>query len=140
MFRFFKDIYFTAFTILYKIPGGTHSSKSGTSVAAIAVIEWLFFAGIASWIDIFIGKRLLLTDANSLASSKLVIVIIFIALGLVNYRILVIHGHGIKFEREFNNLKKSKRVFLLVSCVLLALVTIAFFICSRIAYRRFFHL
>jgi len=140
MIRFFKELYLTGFIILYKIPGKTLSSRSGTSVTAIAVVEWLFLAGVSSWIDICTGKRFLLSDANSLAFSKLVIVVVFIALGFVNYRILVTRGHGIKFERKFDNLQKSKKIILVTSCCGLVLATIAFFICSRLAYQHFFHI
>jgi hypothetical protein len=140
MIRFLKELYFTSFTILYKIPGGTPSSKSGTSVTAVAVIEGLLLAGIFSWIDIFIGKRFLLSDYNSHISFKLVTLILFFALYFANYRVLVTRGYGIKFEREFIHLKKSRKVLLLSSCVVLLLATIAFFIYSRLAYQSFFHL
>jgi len=104
------------------------------------LIEWLILAGIASWIDIFIGIRFLLSDSNSVISSKLIVVVLFLALGSVNNRILVTRGHGIKFEREFNNLKKFRKNLLIASCVMLSLTAIAFFICSRLAYRHFFQI
>jgi hypothetical protein len=134
MIRLFKELYLTGFTLLFRIPGGTHLTKVGQSIAVLTLIEWLFLAGISSWIDMFIGKRLLMNF------TKPVIVIAFFALFLANQYFLFIRGHGIKFEHEFTHLKKSKRVFLQISCVLLVLATIAFFICSRLAYRRFFHL
>jgi hypothetical protein len=140
MIQFFKELYLTVFTILYKIPGGTPSSKSVTSVTAVAVIEGLILAGISSWIDIFAGKRFLLSDYNSLASSKLVILIFVFALYFANYRVLVTRGHGIKFECEFTKLEKSRKVLLEVSCAVLLVAATAFFIYSRLAYQRFFHL
>jgi len=140
MFRFFKELYLTGFTLLYKIPGGTPHSKTGTSVPVVALFEVAFLAGVSSWIDIFIGERFLLSSSNSLASHKIVFLLFFIALSLVNYHILITRGHGIKFEREFNNLEKSRRILLVMSCCGLMLATIAFFICSRLAYQRFFHI
>jgi len=138
--QFFKELYLTCFTILFKIPGGTPRSKAVSAVTAIAVIEGLFLAGITSWIDIFMGTRFLLSDSNSLPSSKLVILLFFLALCFANNRFLVTRGHGIKFEREFNNLKKTRKILLVTSCCGLVLATIAFFLYSRFAYRRFFHL
>lgn len=140
MIRFFKELYLMVFTILYKIPGGTPSSKSVTSVTAVTLIEWLLLAGISSWIDIFIGKRFLLSDYNSLIFSKLAALMLFLALGSVNQVVLVARGHGIRFEREFTHLEKSRKVLLVVSCAVLVVATIAFFIYSRLAYQRFFHL
>jgi hypothetical protein len=140
MIRFFKELYLTGFTLLYKIPGGTPHSKTGTSVPVIALFEVAFLAGVLSWIDISNGKRFLLSSSNSLASHKIVFLFFFIVLSLVNYHILVTRGHGIKYEREFNNLKKSRKILLVTSCCGLALATIAFFIYSRFAYRRFFHI
>jgi len=140
MIQFFKEIYLTAFSILFKIPGGNTKGKIAGAVTLITLIEWLILAGIASWIDIFTGTRFLLSDANSLISSKLIVVVLLLALGSVNNRVLVTRGHGIKFEREFNNLKKSRKNLLIASCVTLSLTAIAFFIRSRLAYRHFFQI
>jgi hypothetical protein len=115
-------------------------TKAGSAVAAIALIEWLILAGISSWIDMFIGERFLLNSTNSSVASKLVIVILFFALCSVNHLVLVTRGNGIKFADEFNNLKKSRRILLVTSCLVLLLSVIAFFLYSRFAYRGFFHI
>ncbi|MGO8835893.1 MAG: hypothetical protein ACLQQ0_00565 [Limisphaerales bacterium] len=140
MIRFFKDIYLTGFALLFKIPGGDTRGKTLGSVSAVTLIEGLILAGIASWIDIFTGTRYLLSSANSLASSKLVILIFVFALFSANYRVLVTRGHGIKFEREFIHIKKSRKILLVAGCAVLVVATIAFFIYSRLAYRHFFHI
>jgi Ni/Fe-hydrogenase subunit HybB-like protein len=138
MIRYFKELYLSGFTIIFKF--GRTKAKTTGAVTAVTLIECLILAGIASWIDIFIGKRFLLSDYNSLVFSKLVIVVLFFALCSVNHLVLVTRGHGIKFERGFDNLEKSRRILLEVSCAVLLVAAIAFFIYSRLAYQRFFHL
>lgn len=122
MIRFFKELYLTAYVLLYRIPGGTTYVKTTQAATIIMLIEWLMLAEIGSCIAILSGTRFLIF------SSKLLMLISGLALYYPNYRILVIRGHGIKFEREFNNLKKSRRILLVVSCAVLLLATIAFWI------------
>ena len=141
MIQFFKELYLAGFAVLFRVPRwGNTRTKIGRAVTGVALIEWLILAGISSWIDIFIGTRFLLGDSNSLTLSKLIFLILFFALYFANYRILVTHGHGVEFEHEFKNLEKSKKILLMMSCVLLLVAGIAFFLYSRLAYRHFFHI
>jgi hypothetical protein len=134
MIRFFKELYLTAFTILFRLPGRTPLAKIGTSIAAITLVEGFILIDISSYIDILIGEKFLLSF------SKPVIVIIFVALGFLNQYLLYIRGYGIKFEREFDKLNKYRRILLVTSCVVLLLVTIVFFFYSTSAYQHFFHI
>jgi hypothetical protein len=138
MIRFFKELYLTGFALIFK---SSHASgRTAGAVTIVALIEWLILGGISSWIDIFMGTRFLLSNTNSLASSKLAILFLFFALYLANYHILVTRDHGIRFARGFDNLAKSRRILLVISFWGLILATITFFICSRLAYQHFFHL
>jgi uncharacterized membrane protein YqhA len=69
------------------------------------------------------------------------VVLAFLALGFLNLYALFFCGftfsHGIKFEREFDNLKKSRKILLVTSCVVLLLATIVFSIYSISAHRHF---
>jgi hypothetical protein len=136
IFQFLKELYLAEFTSFYKASSGswTPGINAAKGATGVALFEWIILAGIASWLDILAGTRFLLQF------SKLAIVIAFFALYFVNYYVLVTRGHGIKFEREFNNLKKSKRTLLRISCYLMELATVAFFICSVYAYHHFFHI
>jgi len=87
---------------------------------------------IGTWVEIYIGERFYF--------DRWVIRIAAVALYLINYYILATRGHGIKFEREFSNLKKSRKVLLLASCVVMVLVAIAVSIYSVSAYHNYFHI
>ena len=63
--------------------------------------------------------------------------IAFLVLCAVNHYVLVTRKHGITFEHEFTNLKKSKKVLLLTSSVVTILAAVAFFIYSAVVHRHF---
>ncbi|MCX6894466.1 MAG: hypothetical protein NTZ16_02965 [Verrucomicrobia bacterium] len=136
MFRFFKELYLTCFTVFFRFGGDRRTPRINTSigVAGVTLIEWVSLVGIAGWIDILTGTK------SILSADKWAIRIAFLALCFVNHYILISRGHGITFEREFANLKKSKKVFLLASCLVMMLAAIAFFIHAGFAHRRFIHI
>jgi hypothetical protein len=130
MFRFFKELYLTGFIIIFKVSRAKNIAyKAGGAIGFITVIEWLILLGISSYMEMFVGKMFLF--------SKPVILIAFLALFFLNQYILFIRGYGIKFEREFDKLEKSRKILLIVSCAILALSAIVFFVWSSIAYRHF---
>jgi len=133
MIRFFKELYLTAFTILNKLPTrrGNEYGRIGGAIAAIALIEWLNLVNISSCIEMFYEKPYLFYF------SKPVVTIAFFALFLVNVYILFVRGHGVKFEHEFDKLRKNKKILLVVSCVVVLLATIVFSIYSIPAHRHF---
>ncbi len=59
-----------------------------------------------------------------------------LALYFASHYILVVRGHGIKFEREFNNLKKSRKMLLVTSCAVIMLVAIVFSLRMRDLYQH----
>jgi hypothetical protein len=107
---------------------------AGKGVFIVAIIMFLILAGIESYIEIFVGTGLLLNSGRW----------VFIAAGLavyyVNYYVLITRGHGIRFEREFNGLPKSRKILLVVSCAVLLAATIVFIHYSVSAHQRFFHI
>jgi hypothetical protein len=68
---------------------------------------------------------------------KPIVIITFLALSLVNGYLLISRSYGVKFDREFDELEKSRRIVLVVSCVVVALGAIVFNVYSGIAYRHF---
>jgi hypothetical protein len=90
--------------------------------------------GVEMWFEILMGEQSL-----SLYLAHWYGWIATFVIFLMNYYILVVRGHGIRFEREFNNLPKSKQKFLRISCWTMEIATAAFVICSIYAYRHFFH-
>jgi len=102
MIQFLKEIYLTAFVLLNKLPTlrGNKFGRMGYIIAAIALIEWLNLVNISSCIEMFYGKPYLFSFSKPIVTTAL------FALFLVNIYILQIRGHGIKFEHEFDKLKK----------------------------------
>lgn len=136
MVRFFKEICLTAFVIFYRIPGGKASGKTWGAVTIILLVEFFILMDVGLWIEIFTGTRVL----TSTILSKLLIFILVFALYSPNYYILVNRGYGVTFERNFNNLIKSRRILLVTSCVVLLLVTAVFYFYSLHVYQHFFHI
>jgi hypothetical protein len=136
MFRFFKELYLTGFTLGFRVSGSSWwpSMNAGKGVLGFAVIEWIMLVVIAVWIDIYLGTKFFF------GVDRWTIRIVCVALYFANYYVLVARGHGIKFEREFPHLEKSRKNLLLVSCAVLLLATVAFLIFSVSAYHRFFHI
>jgi len=134
MFRFLKELYLTGFLLGFKFAKDRwpFPVNIGKGVAGVTLIEAFILLGIQSWIEIHRGTRFHDNDWKSW--------IAFLALSLPNYYALVTLGHGIKFEREFAHLKKSKKILLLVSFTALMLATILFTIYSVSAYQHFFHI
>jgi hypothetical protein len=136
MFRFLKELYLTGFTLGFKFAHErwTPLINLGKGVAGVTLFEAFIFMEIAVWIAIYFGMK------SFFDADKWTIGAIFMALCAANHYILVIRGHGIKFEREFSNLEKSKKSRLLASCAVLMLANFVFFIYSVSAYHRFFHI
>jgi hypothetical protein len=142
MFRFLKEIYLTGFTLgfRFRIAGGWGRwipslgpiMDAGKGVFFVSVILFLILDGIESLIEIFVGTKFSFDDSLWGLAAVL-------ALYYMNYYVLVTRGHGIKFEREFTQLKKSRKVLLVVSCAILLLATTVFTYYSVSAYQSFFH-
>jgi hypothetical protein len=138
MIRFLKEIYLTGFTLGFRFrigPGWVTNMATnmniGKGVVCVAAIEGLIFSGIAFWIDTFSGTGFMLS------LSKPVVIVFALALYYANYYVLVTRSYGIKFEREFNNLKKSRKILLVASSVGLMVAVIAFSLHAASAHRLF---
>jgi hypothetical protein len=136
MIRFLKEIYLTGFTILFKLSRAKKITyRAGGAMTIITLIESFNLTNISSWIDIFAGKQI----APRLSEPEYILV--FLVLAYLNLYVLIVCGftfsHGLPFEHEFNNLKKSRKIALVTSCVVLLLDTIVFSIYSISAHRHF---
>jgi len=136
MIRFFKELYLAEFTFFYRASNKSwsHGYNSGKGAAGVSLVLFLILMGISLWIEIFTRSQFLPV------LDRWETWIVSLAFIVVNYYVLAIRGHGIRFEREFDNLKKSKQTFLQVSCFVLSLASAAFFICSLFVYQHFFHI
>jgi hypothetical protein len=130
MIRFFKEVYLTGFVLWFRFSRSKNFNyKAGGAVAIVTLVESLVLMGISFCVEMFVGKRLILP--------KPIVIITFLALSLVNGYLLISRSYGVKFDREFDELEKSRRIVLVVSCVVVALGAIVFNVYSGIAYRHF---
>jgi hypothetical protein len=136
MIHFLKEFYLAEFAFFYRASSKSwsHGYNTGKGVAGVSLVLSLILLTICGWIEILTGKQYLpvLPQWETWIAS--------LAFIFVNYYVLVIRGHGIRFEREFNNFTKSKQNVLRVSCLAVTLTSAAFFICSAYAYQHFFHI
>lgn len=132
MIRFLKDVYLTGFTIVFRISRAKAIGyKVGGACAILTLVEWFNLVNISSWLDIFAGKELLPRFSEP---EVLLAGFVFFS---INVYVLFTLRHGIKFEREFDYLAKSRKILLVTSCVVLLLATIVFSIYSISAHRHF---
>ncbi|MGD0351701.1 MAG: hypothetical protein ABSB84_15505 [Verrucomicrobiota bacterium] len=130
MIQFIKEVYLTGFAIIFRRARVKQIGyKAGSAIAILTLVEWLILVGISGYVEMFLGKRFLL--------SKPAVIIAFFALFLMNEYVLFVRGHGIKFAHEFDSLEKSRRIVLVVSCAVVVVVAIVFFIFSTIAHSHF---
>jgi hypothetical protein len=80
---------------------------------------------ITAWIEICLGTRFFFIGIDRWA-----IGIAFLVVCFANHYVLVMRGYGIRFEREFDTLDKSRKLLLRASCRVMELATVAFLICS----------
>jgi hypothetical protein len=131
-----KELYLTEFVFFYRASkkSWSHGTNVGKGAAGVSLFAWIILLSISMWIEIFCGKRFLFVF------NRLEVGVFVFAFFCVNYYILAIRGYGIRFEREFNNLKKPKQTFLLISCCVIQIVSVAFFTYSGYVYQHFFHI
>jgi hypothetical protein len=136
MIRFLKELYLMGFTFFYRASNKSwsHTTNAGKGAAGVSLFLSIILVTISMWIGVFMGKHIFLVI------SQLEAWIASFAIFCVNYYVLVIRGHGIKFEREFNHLKKSKQTFLQISCVATQLTSVALFLYSANVYQHFFYI
>jgi len=133
MLRFLKEIYFTSFTILFRLGGGEWPRKVNAwkGVVGIALIEGLILLSLEGWFEILAGSQFLPH------LPKWMVVTVFLILSFANYYGLVLCQHGIVFEQEFDKFNRAKKMLLLTICVAIMLAVGAFFIYSAVRHRHF---
>jgi hypothetical protein len=135
MMQFIKNVVLTGFVLFYRIPGKNHRIKINGAITLIALIEWLILSGFLCLYDIFSGKQIVLSHPTFF--QKIIVISLFAILWFLNKRIFFVQG--VNFEREFDNIEKSRRGLLIISFAALLLSAIGLFVFSRIAYQHFFH-
>jgi len=142
MIQFLKELYLTVFVLGYRfnIAGGWAPLNPRLGVLmdqtkgafAVSIIVILTLAGIEMYVQFLLGRKFAFDDS-------LLDVVAALAIYFVNLHLLVTRGHGVRFEREFNNLKKSRKILLVTVSITLMLAGVAFALYVRSVYLRFFY-
>ena len=137
MITFVKELYLTGYVFFYRASSSSwpNAFNVGKGIAGVSLFVSLILMGINVWIEILFRSQIFIPHV-----SRFVGWIVAFAMFLANYYILVICGHGVRFEKGFNNLKKSRQKTLQVSCCVAQVVAVIFFVFSGYTYRHFFHI
>jgi hypothetical protein len=117
------------FILLYRSSRWTRSINAAMSAAVITLLETFFFMAIIGFVDNF------RSETSLLGITKKLFILFYFSLGAINYYFMVICRHGFLFEHEFDGLKKAKKAFLIIACVVISLSMVTFFICVAQAHR-----
>lgn len=128
--RFFKEVYLTAFTILFRINLWGPQTAQGVSAASIALIQSGVLLGIDLLVDDFSRTKILPTIP------KWVFLLLYFVIAALNLYFLVFRRHGIKFEREFSHFKTGKKIRLILASVAIMLTAVAFVIFAANIHRN----
>ena len=130
MIAFLKDTYLTAFALGYRLSRSKDQAyKVVGGITPPTVFEFLILLGASDYLQMYLGKKVVL--------SKLAVYVVSFALYFVNMYVLYLRGHGVKFERDFDSVERSRRRTLVASCAVIVVTGIAFFIYSAVAFRHF---
>jgi hypothetical protein len=130
MLQLIREIYLTAFISLSWVGGWDLRTNRAASSAVIALIESGLLFEVASLSHDVHG-----TTIFSIIP-KWVVLVSYLAIGALNHYMLIVRGSGIKFEREFSQFKKTKKVYLLTTSVIMMLTAIAFVLYSASVHRK----
>lgn len=133
MFQLIKKLYLTAFVLGFKTGGADWgwNVNIGKGVVGVSMIQWALFTGCLSLLDVWTGTRF------AMSFSKWVYVIAFAMLYLLNRYVLITCGYGIEFEREFANLKKSRRLVLACLSIAISTIILIFYVYGASVHRDF---
>jgi hypothetical protein len=125
---FVRELYFSVFMLFYSYFSSRWSRHMNAVKGATGVsfIEGLLFLSVGGWVEMIRHSHLPLDRG--------ILVLISLAIYAGNIYMLVIRGHGIAFELEFRNFRKSKRMALYAAAIVVILVTAGIFCLSAINY------
>ena len=132
MFRLFKEIYLTAFTVFFRISAWGPKTSVGVSIASIAMIESCILIGAVACADV-----LTRTDYLRLFP-KWTVTVLVLFLFVLNHYCLVTRRSGIEFEHEFTHFKRSKKIQLVAVCATFVLAAGVFVVYSANLHRAIF--
>ena len=111
----------------------TPETNAGMAVAFLTLVECFAILGIACWVDILLGTKILAEFP------KWAVFIFILILCAPNYYVLVSKGSGAAFAKEFAHFGKYKRWSLLLICAMTMVAIFLFFLYSATTHRRMFY-
>lgn len=132
MFQYLKELYLATFVIFCRLSSRGWSRRMSfvISVCIISVIESSAIIGVDSYLVVS-------TKMRGLDISEWAFIVVLFSLIVANRYLLVVRGYGVKFDQQFTNLKRSRKLLLMTSSAAVMLAAIAFFLYSSFVYRAF---
>ena len=128
-----RNIYLTMFLLLFKTTfGWSPEFNARMNAAIITLIEFFAILGIAGWIDVLFGTRVM---ANF---PKWTIFLFFLILSVPNHYVLISRGWGLMFVHEFSHFTGLKKWSLLTVSATVMVAIVAFFFYTVSVHRRIF--
>jgi len=121
IFRGVVELYLSVFVLFYRIAiGWTGSAKTHAASIGLSIVEALFVLTVWTWIQ-------LVTRTYVHIESWVLVVAVFAITTPTDY-LVVIRGHGLKFEKEFRGFGITKQFVLYLAAIgVVAAVGLAFF-------------
>ena len=100
LIQFVKEVYLAGYAVCFRLSRSRNVNyKAGGAIGFITLVGGLIIIGILFHVQILIRSKFIF--------SKPVVIVAITALFFINQYFLTVRRHGIKFEREFDNLEKG---------------------------------
>jgi hypothetical protein len=128
--RLGKELYLSVFVLLFRISRWKGEFRAYSAALGVAVVEGILVLTFWAWIQTATKHYI---EVNKWA----LIIAIFVIVSPTNY-FLVLRGHGLAFERRFDDFSERKQAALYIAAVCIVVgVGIAFYL-SVDSYHRAF--
>lgn len=130
--NYLKEVYLTLFVVFYRVFANawTPGINAWKGVGGVTVLEALVIISASSSLNLSLGAQAVE------GIEKWMIVLGTVALFFANYFVLIARSHGLRFEREFADLDRSKKTALIATTAVVLIAILAAFIVSGVAHRR----
>ena len=128
-----KELYLALFVVLFRISRWRATAKVSSAIVGLSVVDSTIALIFFSWVEIVAGRRLGLLNFWFIG-------IALFPIYFINHYVLIVRGHGMAFERKFNDFAKNRRVALRLIASGLFVITYAALFFTIAVYQQTFHI
>lgn len=127
-----EDLLLTVFVLFYRIARGQWwpAANAHKGVAGVTIVEGCLCIVALGWVEVALGHRFQI--------SEWIIGAALLVLALANFYFLIDRKRGLNFELQFDDLSRSKRLFLRSGAIGLIVTTFGLMFWSVEIYHRVF--